>query len=193
MLEEYGKPRSALECLIVAAVLLGLAGALLAISKVTLQRWAESSASASAVADTRAVLSAEQNYSAANLGYFDELQHLCARGPECKGIGIPDYPTDEPDFLDRDLARRSPYAKDFMTREWVGRDRPPAPPEGASVTSVVDYCYRATPSRWLGPEAPSWIGIPTGVVAGNRGCPRTATPFGEPEPCPIRETYSFCQ
>jgi hypothetical protein len=146
-------------------------------------------AEADAVADTRAVIWAEQAYASANHGLFDDLLRLCSRGPECQGVGIPDYPPDGPDFVDAGLARRSPYRKKHFEREWIANGRPRSLPEGASRTSVLNYCYRATPRGFWVEEAQSFLGEGTGAIVTTfnfmDGCIVSHVPtLGEAIPCP---------
>jgi hypothetical protein len=191
MLEEHVKPdRSDLVITILFLVLVFVL-AVIGISR--LKRSVQASSNARALADIRAVVSAETIYASANFGYFDDLPRLCNHGPGCEGIGIPGYPEDGPDFLDASLARRSPYVKAFSVREWIEVGRPESLPTEASATSVLDYCYRSTPDGFWLAGACSWLGNGVGVVAGNCGCPRTSTPFGEPVTCPIPPSTYFCE
>lgn len=125
-------------------------GLLLAlIGVLRLQKSVTRSAEVSAIADSRRVIAAQQNYAAANGGYFDELDRLCRSGPECAGIGIPDYPEDGPEFIDAELARPSPYRKDHYERNWVPGPKVENIPKGVSPTSVLDFCYISGPGDWL--------------------------------------------
>ena len=151
----------------VAKVLLLVLGGLVlsAIALVRLQRAVTRSAMAVAVADTKRVIAAEQSYAAANGGYFDDISRLCRRGPECVGIGIPNYPDDEPEFLEPELARPTPYRKDHYVRNWISDFEPVTLPDGVSTTSVWDYCYASTPGNWLVPYGLSYSDTGAGAMA----------------------------
>ena len=167
------RPMSRLE--IMFGILIGLV--LAAIGCVQLQRAAVRSGEAAARADTQRVISAQQTYASANGGYFDDISRMCRSGPECLGIGIPGYPADEPEFLEPELARPTPYRKDHYVREWTGLGQPTTLPEGVSPTSVFDYCYTATPGNWFVRHGQSFAGAGSGAVA--------LDPAGEPFPCPF--------
>lgn len=140
-------------------------GLLLAVIGVPrLQKSVTRSAEVSAIADSRRVVAAQWTYSAANGGYFDELDRLCRTGPDCAGIGIPDYPDDEPAFIDADLARPSPYRKDHYVRNWVLGAKVENIPVGVSPTSVLDFCYVSRPGDWLVRGGRSYAGRGNGSV-----------------------------
>ena len=160
-------------------------GAAIVLPKVQEARVA--AAEAEAVGDTRRVISAEQSYSSANMGFFDDLTRLCRQGRECEGIGIPGYPLDAPDFLQGDLARRSPYTKRGYVREWLGWSAVPVPPPGSSPTSVLDYCYRSTPD-WTTNGGGSVSGTASGAVYTDA---YFAYEPGSQIPCPIPAVSGF--
>lgn len=180
---------------IVIVLFLLFIGLLSIIGAVRLDPSLRASREAQAIADIRAVLSAEQNYASANSGFFDELTRLCSRGPECEGIGIPDYPPDGPDFIDGAIARRSPYTKSGFERECFEDGRPPTVPGGASPTSVFDYRYRATPKGFWDGGAHSFIGSGAGAMRTNKPSDecRVNVPLGDPLPCPTPSCPEFFQ
>ena len=104
---------------------------------------------AQAIADTRAVMTAEQSYAAANCGYYSDVVNLCRNGGNCAGIGIPDYPTNAPEFLSADLGRTSTYTKSGYYRHWeaanLGFD-PDVNSARCDSESVFAYCYHTTPA-----------------------------------------------
>ena len=144
-----------------------------------LARSAAASAEAQVIGDTRAVIAAEQMYASANAGFFDDVRRLCRAGPECLGIGIPDYPVTSPEFLDPELGRASPYMKDGYQREWIaGVGVPPSSiSSSASPTSVLDYCYTSTPKGWWTDGLRSFSGTATGALYPD--------PTGAPIACPL--------
>ena len=160
-------------------ILIGLV--LGAIGCVQLQRAVIRSAEATATADTRRVLRAEQTYASANGGYFDDISRLCRSDPYCLGIGIPDYPEDEPEFLEPDLARPTPYRKDHYVREWIANGELTTRPDGISPTSVLDYCYTSTPGNWLVRHGRSVAGAGSGFVVFNPGGGKFPCPFPAPD------------
>ncbi len=136
------------------------------------------SAEATALVDTHRVIAAEQTYASANGGYFDHISRLCRRGPDCLGIGIPDYPEDKPAFLEPELARPTPYRKDHYIRDWQAYGELETVPEGISPTSVEDYCYSATPGNWLVRYGRSFSGVSAGHIAEDfDGAPIPCDPY----------------
>ena len=110
-----------------------------------LLRAAIASDEAQAIADLRTVHRAEEAYAAANSGYYSDVTNLCRSGPECRGIGIPNYPLTSPEFLSADLGRVSPFAKDGYVHTWTADRAPNVRPVGADPSSVTGYCYTADP------------------------------------------------
>lgn len=105
---------------------------------------------AEAIADTRAVMTAELTFASANCGFFDDLQNLCRDGDDCNGINIPGYPANAPEFLSGELARSSPYVKSSYERSFVGVPIKPShrsawDPTRCSPTSLGDFCYYSSP------------------------------------------------
>ena len=198
MVSSHRKPRRAFgrPTLTLVAALLTI-GVLSLIAASRLKRWVKASSEAQAIADTREVLKAEESYASANFGLFDDLPRLCRRGPECQGIGIPGYPFDRHDFLDEALARRSPYSKDHFEREWIGMNEPRALPKGASRTSVLNYCYRATPRGLWVDGAASLMGNETGAIYTNDGRQQYCRDWGplslegEPIACPLPACIAY--
>ena len=130
------------------------------------------SSEASAIVDTRTVLSAEQTYASANAGFFDDVRRLCRSEPHCLGIGIPGYPSDGPEFLDPELATPSPYRKDGFERRFIpgalAADLPgwatQSLSQSSSSSSLLDFCYNSTPKTWWVRGALSLSGTSGGEV-----------------------------
>ena len=160
-----------------ALVVIALFGLLAAIGVPALIRAEISANEAEAIADTRAVISAEQTYASANGGLFDDLRNLCRDGKECNGIRIPGYPPDAPEFLSGELGRSSPYRKGGYERSWIGvattNDYNFGP---VSPTSVLDYCYMSTPLEIGYSGVRSFSGGGNGALS--------TDPTGAPIPCP---------
>ena len=153
-----------------------------AIGRSALQKAAIRSREAAATADTRRVISAEATYASANGGFFDDVSRLCRSGPDCLGIGIPDYPESAPEFLEPELARPTPYRKDHYLRKWVGMEFMQIP-GGLSPTSVADYCYISMPGNWIVRHGRSFSGMSTGSVVDD--------PEGSEIPCPVPSYYHW--
>jgi hypothetical protein len=147
---------------VVASVLVVFfVGILAVIGGARLRRSLQASAEAQALGDIRSVISAEQAYASTNFGLFDDVVRLCRKGFECAGA------FEGPDFLSPEIARRSPYHKGYFDRAWVDRGRPETLPEGASPTSVLDYCYISRSSGWLWERERYYVGFGPGEIAPN--------------------------
>ena len=130
-----------IELLVVVAII----GIIAAIAVPSLLRARVSATEAQAIADIRAVMTAEEAYAAANCGLYSDVVNLCRVGGDCVGVGIPRYPANAPEFLNGDLGRVSPYLKSGYERRWeedISTDFDPSRCDG---DSVVAYCYHATP------------------------------------------------
>lgn len=132
-----------IELLIVIAII----GVIAAIAIPSLLRARVSANEAQAIGDIRAVLSAERAYAAANSGFFGPLTNLCRTGPDCTGIGIPNYPPQAAEFVGADLGRANGSVKTGYIRSWIaGPAAQGFNPAAVDPASVLDYCYTATPA-----------------------------------------------
>ena len=166
-----------IELLIVVAII----GIIAAIAIPSLLRARVSANEAQAIGDTRSVISAEQTYASANCGFYADLDRLSR-----PGIGIPNYPTQAPEFLGQDIGRTATYVKSGYNREWVGGNAPATIPAICDQQAVLFYCYDAWPAQvglsgvraFQGVAAGSIYVDPTGTRIGN--CPAaTGTAFLE--------------
>jgi hypothetical protein len=107
-----------------------------------------------AIGDTRAVLSAEAAYAAANGGYFDSL--TCLNNPSrC----IPGYSTTAATFIDSNIARAG--TKQGYLRVFVPG---PAASTGLSRSSIRSFAYTSVPADPGRPGTCSLCGDSTGEV-----------------------------
>jgi hypothetical protein len=99
---------------------------------------------ASAIGDTRSVISANETYASVNCGlYAESLECLTHHGD--RAICIPNYPREAPEFLGEDLARPSPYSKNGYWRHYEGFNAPDVIPSKCAPRSVTSYCYASWP------------------------------------------------
>ena len=100
---------------------------------------------AQAMGDSRTIYTAEVAYSIANGGYYSDIINLCRDGDDCAGIGIPNYPASEPEFLSGLLGLASPYYKGGFSRNWVGGNAPTTILSTQDPNSVLSFCYNSFP------------------------------------------------
>ena len=152
---------SLIELLIVVAII----GIIAAIAIPSLLRARVSANEAQAIGDTRSVISAEQTYASANGGFFAPITNLCRLGPDCTGIGIPNYPTAAPEFLGADLGRNNGSVKSGYQRDWIGGTAATGFNTAVIDTaSVLDYCYTSTPANPGLTGVRSFSGTGTGAI-----------------------------
>ncbi|HXV61086.1 MAG TPA: prepilin-type N-terminal cleavage/methylation domain-containing protein [Vicinamibacteria bacterium] len=168
-----------IELLIVIAII----GIIAAIAIPSLLRARVSANEAQAIGDTRTVISAEQTYAASNCGWFAPLENL---NRLATGIGIPNYPTQAPEFLGNDLGRVPPFTKSGYSRDWSdgGSGQPPGLGTQCDPASVPDYCYTSTPASNL-TGARAFAGNATGAVYVDQG--------GNLIACPVPNATTFLE
>jgi prepilin-type N-terminal cleavage/methylation domain-containing protein len=161
-----------IELLIVVAII----GIIAAIAIPSLLRARVSANEAQAIGDTRSVISAEMTYASANCGFFAPLQNLCRNGAGC-AIGIPQYPTNAPEFVGADIGRAGTYTKSGYNRSWEGLAAPSSVDTArCDASSVSDYCYHATPLSAL-TGVRGFMGAAAGAIY--------FTPDGTAVVCPV--------
>jgi len=132
------------------------------------------------------VISAEQTYASANCGFFSDLINLCRNGGDCAGVGIPNYPTNAPEFVGGDLGRTSPYPKSGYDRQFVPVNSPPTiDTTRCDDLSEVDYCYHSTPTNQGLSGVRGFMGSATGAIY--------ITQDGQPVACPADSTSLFLE
>ena len=162
-----------IELLIVVAII----GIIAAIAIPSLLRARVSANEAQAIGDTRTVISSEQTYASANLGYFAPMDNLTREG--AGAIGIPNYPATAPQFLGGDLAGRgNTYSKSGYQRMFTPGVAPNPIPVRADPGSITDYCYGSAPMSALtgvrsfaGTGAGAIYFDPDGATNGQIACP----------------------
>lgn len=151
-----------IELLIVVAII----GIIAAIAIPSLLRARVSANEAQAIGDTRSVISAEQTYASANCGFFSDLINLCRNGGDCAGVGIPNYPTQAPEFVGGDLGRNTTYQKSGYDRAWEAVGTAPSGFDSARCdpNSETDYCYHSTPTNMGLTGVRGFMGSATGAI-----------------------------
>ena len=172
-----------IELLIVVAII----GIIAAIAIPSLLRARVSANEAQAIGDTRSVISAEQTYASANCGFFSDLVNLCRNGGDCAGIGIPNYPTNAPEFVGGDLGRNSTYPKSGYDRFWEPIGTAPSNLDltRCDPASQIDYCYHSTPTNPGLSGVRGFMGSATGAIY--------ITQDGTPVACPADSTALFLE
>jgi len=171
-----------IELLIVVAII----GIIAAIAIPSLLRARVSANEAQAIGDTRSVISAEQTYASANCGFFSDLINLCRNGGDCAGVGIPNYPTNAPEFVGGDLGRNTTYPKSGYDRQWAPVGTPPTiDTTRCDPNSEVDYCYHATPTNQGLSGVRGFMGSATGAIY--------ITQDGQLVACPADSTSLFLE
>jgi prepilin-type N-terminal cleavage/methylation domain-containing protein len=145
-----------IELLIVVAII----GIIAAIAIPSLLRARVSANEAQAIGDTRAVISAQAAYHAANSGYYGVLTCLGPVGlPTC----IPGYTG--PSFLDPVLSQPTPYTKGGYIRGFTSLAAASGPPNSAHT-----FCYQARPetlttgARSFGGDSSGLLGAANGLL-----------------------------
>jgi len=155
-------------------------GIIAAIAIPSLLRARVSANEAQAIGDIRTVISAEQTYASANCSFFGMLADLSR-----PTIGIPNYPTQAPEFLGNDVGRDGTYTKSGYDRMLEAGAMPSTVQPICDPNSILTYCYHAWPSQlgltgvraFQGAAAGSIYVDPTGMQI---TCPApTGTPFLE--------------
>lgn len=114
---------------------------------------------ARAIADILTVIESENAYAGQNCSYFSDVVNLCRSGPDCAGIGIPNYPVSSPEFIEGRLGRVAGTLVDEYVRSFVEDFRPSPLGPTCDPDSLVTYCYIATPWN-LSFGRPSFMGNP---------------------------------